>query len=113
MSSERLIDRLKSRRTILLKEPLIKKLGGSSDPVTRMEVDSKLTSLKESKKREWLERGFHPALVEKALLLADEWPASLAEGFLPNMPEAQKRFVELNYPKALKTAERWLEEMSK
>lgn len=106
---------LRGRETIVPRKKLVDLLEGSrlSHQVTRLGVDTRLESLRESKRRDWLSRGYSPALVDKALELADEWPAALAESFLPGMPEAQKKMVELNYPKALAVAERWIVEMAK
>ena len=105
---------LRERETIVPRKKLVDLIETrSSHQVTRLDVDTRLESLRESKRREWLARGYSPALVDKALDLADEWPAALAESFLPGMPEAQRKMVELNYPKALATAERWIVEMAK
>lgn len=106
---------LEERETIVPRKKLVELFEGSllSRQVTRLGVDTRMESLRESKKREWLERGYSPALVEKALALADEWPVALAEAFLPGMPEAQRKMVELSYPKALTTAEHWITEMAK
>lgn len=107
---------LRGRETVIPRKKLVDILEGSprsSRQVTRLDVDTRLESLRESKRREWLAKGYSPALVEKGLSLADEWPVALAESFLPGMPEAQRKLVELNYPKALATAERWVEEMAR
>ena len=101
---------LRERETIVPRKKLVDIFGHQ---VTRLDVDTRLESLRESKRREWLAKGYSPALVDKALDLADEWPTALAESFLPGMPEAQRKMVELNYPKALATAERWIVEMAK
>lgn len=162
-----LIERLKTRKTIILREPLIarleRKLHGESSPayyfvryidlttgktkertlverelpdlyreqregkisiieihrikesppqVTRLAVDKVLESKREAKKREWAARGYSPFLIEKGLLLADEWVASLAEAWAPGMPEIQKIIVEKNYDRALDVADRWLKAMT-
>jgi hypothetical protein len=113
-----LIERLKTRKTIIMRESLLarleKKLHGEtlgSPQVTRLAVDKTLESKRETKKREWLTKGYSPFLVEKGLLLADEWVASLAETWAPGMPEIQKVIVEKNYDRALDVADRWLKAM--
>jgi hypothetical protein len=89
----------------------IHKLKETSPQVTRLAVDKVLESKRETKKREWLTKGYSPFLVEKGLLLADEWVASLAETWAPGMPEIQKVIVEKNYDRALDVADRWLKAM--
>jgi len=110
-----IIERLKTRKTYILREPLIarlqRKMHSSSGQVTRLAVDTVLESKREEKKREWLAKGYSPALVEKALLLADEWIASLAETFAPGMPDVQRAIIKAKYDKALEVGERWIKAM--
>ena len=73
-----------------------------------------IQTLRNQKRREWLNRGYDPELVEMALKMADSWIHSLADTFVPpDKPELRKQIIEWNYPKALEAAERWLIEMSK
>lgn len=98
-----------------------RKFRGESSPVsyfvryidltTGKTLDTVLESKREAKKREWLAGGYSPFLVEKGLLLADEWVASLAETWAPEMPEIQKVIVAKNYDRALNVADRWLKAM--
>jgi len=103
------------RRFLAERETLIprKKLFHHSPQVTPLKIDRKLESMREAKKSEWLAKGYSPALVEKALKLADTWGWGMAKGLLPGMPEAQEVLVRSTYPKALETAEHWLETMAK
>jgi len=69
--------------------------------------------LREAKKGEWLSQGYDPKLVDMALTFADEWVLSLAKTYLPGKADMQKTMIELNYPRALDAAEKWLTGMIK
>ena len=101
---------LKTRKTIILREPLVK-MFGIADPgiwVAGQEVDMGLESLKEKYVSRWRAAGYSEGLIRMALDLAEEWTRSLAEAYFPGDPEMQKIFARRNYEKGLKTADRWI-----
>ena len=72
--------------------------------------------MREEKRREWLSQGVHPTLVGQALNLAERHVKGLGRTYLEGLGGGEplrRRFLELNYPKGLSVAQRWLEEVRK
>ena len=96
-------------------EDLEKKLGDLKVHRRNLELLSgpRLISLREKKRQKWLDAGYNPGLIGMALAFADEWVVSLAKTYLPGRLDMQREMVEMNYSKALDSADRWIKKMSK
>lgn len=75
-------------------------------------IDKELEAMREAKRREWKERGYSEALIEKALLLSDRWASSMAATWAPpDRPDIREAILRSAYPKALDVADEWLRVM--
>jgi hypothetical protein len=74
-----LIDRLRSRRTIILRKPLLAHFQLWVGYPVREYIDSGVEEEIRRKKAEWTAAGVPPGLQNMAVELAREWTARLAE----------------------------------
>ena len=78
------------------------------------QVNSELEKLREAKKTEWLSRGYSPALVDKALLLAERSASGIADTSTPSdRPDVRDVVLKHSYPKCLEVANDWIKAVSK
>lgn len=107
---------LSERKTIVLDEPLVKKLGGNPGSPVLLEYNGELIGLKEAKRREWTAKGYSPSLQDMALTLAEEWAdrmSSFVVGVIKE-PEYRARAYRELYKTGLdEVAERWITAMGK
>jgi len=109
----RIIEALRTRRTFILKEPLLAKLTfprllGEGTASTQG-IDAELERIKEEKRREWRAKGFPEPLIRMAEDLATEWALKMSEVFTP--PELREASFRYNLPKGLEVASKWIEVM--
>jgi len=105
-------DFLAKRPTLILKEPIVRRLGLAS-PSPRilevMEIDAEIKRMLEEKKKEWKTIGASPRLIEMAEDLAEDWAWSMAAAFAP--PELRTAVAKHAFPKGLEVATRWVRAM--
>jgi len=106
-------DWFEKRKTIILKEPLIARLGSSHSIRIDREVDSDIERMRVEKVREWRARGYPEHLIDMALRLSQEWVISMAKAFAPTMTEVQSAIIKATFPKALQVGQKWLEAIIK
>jgi len=97
-----LLEILKERKTIFLKEPLVKRLFRGQEVV---EVEKVL----EEKKEEWRKWKAPEHLIDMAQTFAVEWSKALAEVYAP--PELREAVFRYTLPKGIEAAEKWLKKM--
>jgi hypothetical protein len=100
--------RLVNRRTIILREPILKRFLGSIVFPGGIELDNELDRLTEEKLKEWEAMGVPPGMRSMALELAREWAAKMAEFAAPGMPDIQRSILPGLYKKGLDVADRWV-----
>ncbi len=77
-------------------------------------VNGQIDAMREGKKREWLNKGYPPDLVEKALLMADRWISAEAAAFSPpGREDVREAIIKGHYMTALQAAETWMNAMLK
>lgn len=98
--------RLEGRKTFVLDKPLITKVKFSPQVYG---VNADLEAMKESKRSEWIAKGYSEKLINMAFDLADEWTIAMTKAFAP--PELKEAVTRHIYPKSLQVADRWLGKM--
>ena len=115
---------LSERKTIILKEPILKTLGIDPllGPVTHELVDSEFNRMIEEKKREWVARGVPERLANMAADLASSWAERITgwhirhlEGVLPHdeLVRIERSLLSRFLREGLdKVAEEWIRAMT-
>lgn len=91
--------------------PHREKTEHKEEPSLEEELRAEIEEMKNAKAEEWRARGYPPGLVEKALLMADEWAEKMASWALELIGEDEsKKLKALRnvYPRALEAAETWI-----
>ena len=101
----KILEKLSKRKTIILKEPILKKLGVDPEIGIRG-IDSDIERMKQEKISEWRKKGYREGLINMAIELAEDWAYKMSEVFAP--PEFRSAAVKYNFPKALEVADRWI-----
>lgn len=103
---------LSERKTIILDEPLIKRIGLTGQA---LEYDSELAQLRNAKMREWTAKGYSPKLQSMAFELAGEWADRMSDWMLRIIeePNLKRKAYTALYKEGLDmVAERWIQSMS-
>lgn len=84
--------------------------GGDPVRIAYKELDAGLDRLTEEKRKEWLEKGYRPGLIDKALLWARSWTGGMISSSLySGAPEEVKEDISKSlYKTALDRAERYI-----
>jgi len=91
-----LIDFLKERPTVVLKEPIFKRLGSSPEW-----LDTRFEEARRAKVEEWRKKGAPERLITRALMYAEEYSRGMARAL-----EVDPALV---YRKALDFADEWVQ----
>ena len=104
-------DLLGNRPTLILEEPLVKRLGVDPliVPSTGEAVDTSIDVVKREKIEEWRAKGVPEGMSKFAVKLAEEYAQGMAEFMLPGEPDMQKAVLPTLFKSSLKkVSEPWI-----